>query len=171
MRTSPPERSFARLLKFRRVHRRERRRNRETGMDFSGRPESSLGWIASPEVISACCVSAKDRAVISIAISEIILWSRAWVSLAFLLHKTPKRGICSSTKKGGVLASTHRWKRRRHVEDGSLASLKTGPKNKRRQRRSSSRGLIDRDVCRGTPATTANVDSRLANRWSDRVGS
>jgi len=29
---------------------------------------------------------------------------------------------------GGALASTHRWKRRRHVEDGSLASLKTGPK-------------------------------------------
>src|SRR5689334_23531788 len=28
---------------------------------------------------------------------------------------------------GGVLASTHRWKCRRHVEDGSLASLKTGP--------------------------------------------
>src|SRR5262249_26295656 len=28
---------------------------------------------------------------------------------------------------GGVLASTHRWKRGRHVEDGSLASLKTGP--------------------------------------------
>src|SRR5712672_1389009 len=26
---------------------------------------------------------------------------------------------------GGVLASTHRSKRRRHVEDGSLASLKT----------------------------------------------
>src|SRR5438034_1962402 len=43
------------------------------------------------------------------------------------LHKTSKRGICSSTK-GGALASTHRWKRRRHVEDGSLASLKTGPK-------------------------------------------
>jgi hypothetical protein len=31
-------------------------------------------------------------------------------------------------ENGGVLASTHRWKRRRHVEDGSLASLKTGPK-------------------------------------------
>src|SRR2546421_7903500 len=74
-------------------------------------------------------------------------------------------------KRGGVLASTHRWKRRRHAEDGSLASLKTGPKNKRRQRRSRSRGLIDRDVCRGTPATAANVDSRLANRWSDRANS
>src|SRR5206468_7321550 len=88
-----------------------------------------------------------------------------------LLHKTAKRGTCSSIIIGGALASTHRWKRRRHVEDGSLASLKTGPKNKRRQRRSRSRGLIDRDVCRGTPATTANVDSRLANRWSDRAGS
>src|SRR5262249_24135245 len=43
-----------------------------------------------------------------------------------LLHKTVKSGNYSSTK-GGALASTHRWKRRRHVEDGSLASLKTGP--------------------------------------------
>src|SRR5438046_7218939 len=45
-----------------------------------------------------------------------------------LLHKTVKRGNFSSRIIGGVLASTHRWKRRRHVEDGSLASLKTGPK-------------------------------------------
>src|SRR5215468_2143034 len=45
------------------------------------------------------------------------------------LHKTANGGTCSSTIIfGGVLASTHRWKRRRHVEDGSLASLKTGPK-------------------------------------------
>jgi len=43
MRTSPPESNFARLLKFRRVHRRERRKNRETGIDLSGTPESSLG--------------------------------------------------------------------------------------------------------------------------------
>src|SRR5205807_3254818 len=35
-------------------------------------------------------------------------------------------GVCST--HGGALASTHRWKHRRHVEDGSLASLKTGPK-------------------------------------------
>jgi hypothetical protein len=82
-----------------------------------------------------------------------------------------KCGFVASLSALHPLASTHRWKRRRHVEDGSLASLKTGPKNKRRQRRSRSRGLIDRDVCRGTPATTANVDSRLANRWSDRAGS
>jgi len=44
------------------------------------------------------------------------------------LNKTSIERICSSTKKGGALASTHRWKRGRHVEDGSLASLKTGPK-------------------------------------------
>jgi len=42
------------------------------------------------------------------------------------LHKTSICGICSSTI-GGVLASTHRLKRGRHVEDGSLASLKTEP--------------------------------------------
>src|SRR4051794_24456959 len=33
-----------------------------------------------------------------------------------------------SKKNGGVLASTRSLKRRRHVEDGSLASLKSGPK-------------------------------------------
>jgi hypothetical protein len=49
--------------------------------------------------------------------------------------------------------------------------VKNRTKNKRRQRRSRSRGLIDRDVCRGTPATAANVDSRLANRRSDHAGS
>jgi len=31
-------------------------------------------------------------------------------------------------KEGGALASTRCLKRRRHVEDGSLASLKSGPK-------------------------------------------
>ena len=178
MRTSPPESNFARLLKFRRVHRRERRKNRESGIDFSGRgsPESSRGSIALPEAMSACCVSAKDRAVISIAISpkfthKVSVLRVRRRSLAVLLHKTPKRSIYSSTKKGGgVLASTHRWKRRRHAEDGSLASLKTGPKNKRRQRRSRSRGLIDRDVSEATPASVGNVDSRLANRRSDRAG-
>ena len=59
-----------------------------------------------------------------------------------------QKDVFVQAQKGGVLASTHRWKCRWHVEDGSLASLKTEPKNKRRQRRSRSRGLIDRDVCR-----------------------
>src|ERR1044072_1582330 len=36
--------------------------------------------------------------------------------------------LFSSRKIGGVLASTRSLKRRRHVEDGSLASLKSGPK-------------------------------------------
>src|SRR3954469_2151593 len=42
--------------------------------------------------------------------------------------------------------------------------------NKRRSRRSRSRGLIDRDVSAATPASGGNVDSRLANRRSDRAG-
>src|SRR5215472_10474982 len=41
--------------------------------------------------------------------------------------------------------------------------------NKRRQRRSRSRGLIDRDVFAVTPASGENVDSRLASRRSDRA--
>src|SRR4029434_3160841 len=43
-------------------------------------------------------------------------------------------------------------------------------KNKRRSRRSSSRGLIDRDVSDATPANVGNEDSRLANRRGDRAG-
>ena len=105
MRTSPPESSLARLLKFRRVHRRERRKNRERGTDFSGSPESSLGWTASLEAMSACWVSAKDRAVISTAIPGLLCRSASCKqmrrSLAVPLHKTAKRGICSSTKKRG----------------------------------------------------------------------
>src|ERR1700730_11961344 len=41
--------------------------------------------------------------------------------------------------------------------------------NKRRSRRSSSRGLIDRDVSGATPASVGNVDSRLAGGRSDRA--
>ena len=41
--------------------------------------------------------------------------------------------------------------------------------NKRRSRRSRSRGLIDRDVFAVTPASGENVDSRLANRRNDRA--
>jgi len=36
--------------------------------------------------------------------------------------------VVASQKKGGALVSTRSLKRRRHVEDGSLASLKSGPK-------------------------------------------
>ena len=36
--------------------------------------------------------------------------------------------LLSSEKNGGALVSTRSLKRRRHVEDGSLASLKSGPK-------------------------------------------
>ena len=38
------------------------------------------------------------------------------------------RGNVSSPQNGGVLVSTDCLKRRRHAEDGSLASLKSGPK-------------------------------------------
>src|SRR5256885_10773688 len=41
--------------------------------------------------------------------------------------------------------------------------------NKRRLRRSSSRGLIDRDVFAATPAGGENEDSRLAEARSDRA--
>jgi hypothetical protein len=42
---------------------------------------------------------------------------------------------------GGVLVSTMKTRQRRHAEDGTLASLKIGPKHKSK-RRVSSRGLI-----------------------------
>src|ERR1700704_2936670 len=41
--------------------------------------------------------------------------------------------------------------------------------NKRRSRRSRSRGLIDRDVFAATPAGGGNGDSRLAEARSDRA--
>src|ERR1044072_3845765 len=41
--------------------------------------------------------------------------------------------------------------------------------NKRRSRRSRSRGLIARDVFAATPASGGNVDSRLANRRRGRA--
>src|SRR4029077_1554802 len=100
MRTSPPESSLARLLKFLRVHRSERRKNRDPGIDFSGRPESSLGWIASPEVISACCVSAKDRAVISIAIPEIILRAAPLRVLRFCCIRPQEEVFVQAQKRG-----------------------------------------------------------------------
>ena len=43
--------------------------------------------------------------------------------------------------------------------------------NKRRSRRSRSRGLIDRDVFAATPASGGNEDSRLAEARSDRASS
>ncbi len=39
----------------------------------------------------------------------------------------PQFAVFVQAQSGGVLASTHRLKRGRHVEDGSLASLKTEP--------------------------------------------
>jgi hypothetical protein len=39
-----------------------------------------------------------------------------------------KRPDIVAAVNGGALASTRSLKRRRHVEDGSLASLKSGPK-------------------------------------------
>jgi hypothetical protein len=49
-----------------------------------------------------------------------------------------------------------------------LVKIRT-KKNKRRSPRSRSRGLIDRDVSGGTPATAGNMDSRLIVRRSDRA--
>src|SRR5215831_17271100 len=96
MRTSPPESSLARLLKFRRVQRRERRKNRERGTDFSGSPESSLGWTASPEAMSAGCVSAKDRAVISIAMPGLDCCIRAQEEVFVQAQKRGRTGFDSS---------------------------------------------------------------------------
>src|SRR5437870_6154024 len=176
MRTSPPESNFARLLKFRRVHRRERRKNRETETDLSGSPESSLGWTTSPGDMSPDWVSAKDRAVISIAIPGIsslepLFCEQARRSLAVLLHKTPKRGICSSRKNRGRTGFDSSLEAQAACRGWFVGLVKNRTKkNKRRSRRSSSRGLIDRDVSGATPASVGNVDSRLANRRSDRAG-
>ncbi len=117
----PPESSGARLLKFRRM------RNREIDFRVEG---DDRGGISLRAVSSVGRSLNKERDVISIAI-RITLHrtnSTAKRNKKRCLHETSIDRICSSTKKGGALASTRRWKRGRHVEDGSLASLKTGPK-------------------------------------------
>jgi hypothetical protein len=48
--------------------------------------------------------------------------------MGFLANAATRVKLFPPKENGGVLASTHRLKRRRHVEDGSLASLKTEPK-------------------------------------------
>lgn len=44
------------------------------------------------------------------------------------VENSSRTGHIVVLQNGGVLVSTDGLKRRRHVEDGSLASLKTGPK-------------------------------------------
>ena len=120
---SPPESSRARLLKLRRVHVEFVRRNRDR----------ELRWLLPGKLRHR-----RQRAFLVIG-RPFRLCSGQRFRCDFdrhsiggpsdCLHKTANRGTYSSTNYfGGVLASTHRWKRRRHVEDGSLASLKTEPK-------------------------------------------
>src|SRR5207245_8828629 len=74
---------------------------------------------------------------------------------------SPKMGAYSLrlvVGSAGGMSRMVRWPRK-----------KPDQKNKRRSRRSRSRGLIDRDVSGATPASIGNVDSRLANRRGDRA--
>src|SRR5205814_10605961 len=87
-----------------------------------------------------------------------------------LLHETAKRATYSSTifrVRTGFDSSleTQAACRGRFV---GLVKNRTKT-NKRRSRRSRSRGLIDRDLFAATPAGGGKVDSRLANRRSDRA--
>src|SRR3981189_1449500 len=89
-----------------------------------------------------------------------------------LLHQTAKRGICSSTIFiGGRTGFDSSLEAQTACRGWFVGLVKNRTKkNKRRSPRSRSRGLIDRDVWSGTPATAPNVDSRLIKRRSDRAG-
>jgi hypothetical protein len=76
-------------------------------------------------------IPAKDLDVISIAIRTALLKPREMAKSYENLSQAcirPQSTVFVQVEKGGALASTHRRKLGRHVEDGSLASLKTGPK-------------------------------------------
>src|SRR6266568_2355187 len=87
-----------------------------------------------------------------------------------LLHKTAKRGTYSSINYWGR-TGFDLWLEAQAACRGWFVGLVKNrtTKNKRRSRRSRSRGLIDRDVSGATPAGIGNVDSRLANRRGDRA--
>lgn len=84
------------------------------------------------------------------------------------LRTRVERGRFAFSKNGGVLVSTEGLITGSHAEDDSLASLKIGSKIKR-QSRTGSRGLIDRDVPGRTPAKAGSDDSRLVRRRGDRA--
>ena len=86
------------------------------------------------------------------------------------LHKTSTYSICASTIWGRTGFDSS-LEARAACRGGFVGLVKNRTKtNKRRSRRSRSRGLIDCDVSGVTPASVGNVDSRLADRRSDRVG-
>src|SRR5213592_4842904 len=86
------------------------------------------------------------------------------------LNKTSIDCICSSTIWGRTGFDSS-LEARAACRGWFVGLVKNRTKtNKRRSRRSRSRGLIDRDVSGVTPASAGNVDSRLADRWSDRAG-
>src|SRR5437773_11940888 len=86
------------------------------------------------------------------------------------VNKTSTDYICSSTKWGRTGFDSS-LEARAACRGWFVGLVKNRTKtNKRRSRRSRSRGLIDRDVSGATPASVGNADSRLANRRSDRAG-
>src|SRR2546426_12729493 len=88
-----------------------------------------------------------------------------------LLHKTAKRGTCSSIIIWGRTGFDSSLETQAACRGRFVGLVKNRTKtNKRRSPRSRSRGLIDRDVWSWTLAPAPNVDSRLIKRRSDRAG-
>src|SRR6266404_5558305 len=94
-----------------------RRVARHRKMHRSSKPRSRPSW----QTLSA--PASATRAAVGFAAQEI-----SFAGTAGWLRRRANSDIFASPQKGGVLASTRSLKRRRHVEDGSLASLKSGPK-------------------------------------------
>src|SRR6266699_2453858 len=170
----PPVSSLARLLKLRRVNRGARRKNRdpETGCTVAGKGNR---WTSLQEALFSGWAPAKDGDVISIAIPDFSSLNsqrckKGTQNVQDCLHKTSICGICSSTI-GGRTGFDSSFEARAACRGWFVGLVKNRTKqNKRRSRRSSSRGLIDRDVSEVTPASAGNVDSRVASRRSDRAG-
>jgi hypothetical protein len=167
----PPESSGARLLKFRRIKRGVSGRDRE--IRFSVAAGGSRCISLSEAALSG--IPVKDWDVISTAIWTALLKpheaTKSYETAQLSLNKTSIDCICSSTKKGGRTGFDSSLEARAACRGWFVGLVKNRTKtNKRRSRRSRSRGLIDRDVSGATPASVGDADSRLADRRSDRAG-
>src|SRR5262245_4133638 len=165
--TSPPDNSRARLLKLRRVQLElvNLNRDRKPRSLLPGNAGTSAKGLLLYSPVGSVCAPVKDSDVISMAI-------QLASSTLRLLHKTANGAKYSSNYFWGRTGFDSSLEAQTACRGWFVGLVKNRTKtNKRSQRRSRSRGLIDRDVFAVMPASGENVDSRLANRRSDRAGS
>jgi len=108
-------------------------------------------------------------------------WTFLWVSTALQYSSTPLL-LCASgcvlgfwkvswlSSKWGRTGFDWRSDNRTACRGRLVGLVKNRVKKNKRQPRTGSRGLIDRDVPDRTPAKVGSDDSRLVRRWGDRAG-